>query len=158
MIRNEKKTKDVVTDVSEYADCICYKSKLLNKYFDTYEELQEAEAEYNEAHAAELREKEEKKNKADAVKSAITFRLETELKAKEEKKEAYKKYLAECEAADKKVTEAKKAENDLLKEFCQEYGAFHDSVTLDDVTYNCDYSLTTNNWIDPFERFISHWF
>ena len=50
-------TNKEMTD--EQREAICYKSKLLNKYFDNYDELVEAEAEFKKAHEAELKAKED---------------------------------------------------------------------------------------------------
>lgn len=47
-----------------------YYSEVLKKYFNTEDECVEAEKEYEEAHAAELKAKEDRANKAKAVEQA----------------------------------------------------------------------------------------
>lgn len=163
MIRNAKtgrfeSEKTEMTD--EQKNAICYKSKLLNKYFDNYDELKAEEDAYNKARETALKGKEEKRVKADKVKSAITARVEAEAAAAKEKREAYKAYLEACDVADKKVAEKKKIEAEELRKFCEEYGAFHDTITIGDATYNVNYSVSSNTLsnLDPFERLFSLWF
>lgn len=103
-------------------EAICYKSKLLNKYFDDYKTMKAEEDAYTKAHEAELKAKAEKKEMADAIEVAL------------------KEYYQVCNAADKRIKEVSKEENEkilkakqvylnLKHDFIEKYGAFH-------MTYN----------------------
>lgn len=131
-------------------------SKVLNKPFDTVEELKEAEVEFAKAHEAELKAKEEKKAAAKAVEDAATLRITAEIEAKKQKAEAYKHYLETCDAIDAKVNETREAENKALKDFCDKYGSFHTTLTIGNTTYN--YSYEVNSYVDPFKRLLDFWF
>ena len=145
-MRNEKdrrvestQEQEPIEMTDEMQDAICYKSKLLNKYFDKYDDLVKEETEYKREHEAELKAKEEKKTLADKVSDAIKNRLSVEDNASEIKKEAYRNYLTECDKASEMVAEARRQESELLKEFCSKYGAFHSTIKVGDTTYKCSY-------------------
>lgn len=136
-----------------------YTSELTGKSYKTVKELEAAEKEFNKAHEAELKAKEEKKTAAEAVKKAIKARIKAEIASKKAKAEAYKVYLEACDKADKTITEAKKAEKEQLSLFCDKYGSFHDTITIGDIIYNCDYSIeSTIAYSDPFKRLLDFWF
>lgn len=132
-------------------------SDVLGKPFDSVEALEAAEA-------AVLKEEEEKKKAAtikktaaDVVKVAIVKRVEAEAAARKAKTEAYEKYLKELDAIDAKVADAKTAESEALKTFCEKYGSFHDTITIGDVTYNCNYE-TNVSYVDPIRKLLdSFW-
>lgn len=142
-------------------EAICYKSKLLNKYFDNYNDLVTEEEAYKKAHEAELRAKEQRKVDAEIVKSAIKNRIEIEIKSRKEKEEAYKVYLKSCEEADKKVEAARAEEADKLSNFCKKYPeGFHDTIKIGDIDYNCSYNADSDEssfYLSPFARLLS-WF
>ncbi len=87
-----------------------YYSTVLNKLFDTVEQLQEAEAK-----------KKEEEEKALAIQ-----------KEKEEQKKLLKaqreERAKEVEQAFKDVQKAQKKANELLTKFCDDYGTFHTSL------------------------------
>ena len=142
----------------EQKEAICYKSKLLNKYFDNYNEMVEAEAAYKKEHEAELKAKEERKALSEAVKEAVTKRVEAQIAAREAKEKAYKAYLEACDEADKKVKEAKKNEQEKLTEFCKKHPeGFHDTIKIGDVTYKFDYSTDVTSYVDPLMKLLT-WF
>lgn len=142
----------------EQREAICYKSKLLNKYFDSYKEMVKSEDEYKQAHEVELKAKEERKALSESVKEAITHRVEAQISAREAKEKAYKAYLEACDEADKKVKEAKKAEQEKLTEFCKKYPeGFHDTIKIGDVTYKFDYSTNVTSYVDPLMKLLT-WF
>ena len=137
-------------------DTYSYYSKLLQKPFDSLEELKQAEDKYNKAHALELKAKEERKQEAESVKSAITARVSAELEAKKTKADAYKEYCKICDEAENKVRKAKEQEKIKLSEFCKKHPeGFHDTIKIGDITYNYNYS--ENNYIDPLIRLLN-WF
>lgn len=110
-----------------------YYSKLLNKPFDTVDELVAAETKYNEAHAAELRAKEEKKAAADKV------------------NEAYKHYLEVCDKANKEIREAKAAYFKERQAFIDKYHSYHMTYTND----NGREEITINDLFDEvFANFL----
>ena len=132
-------------------------SKLLQKPFNNIAELRAAEDEFNKAHEAELKAKEEKKAAAKVVEDAATLRITAEIEAKKQKAEAYQHYLETCDAIDAKVNETREAESKALKDFCDKYGSFHTTLTIGNTTYN--YSYEVNSYVDPFKRLIeTFWF
>lgn len=117
--------------------------ELEGKQFETMDALEAAESKV----AADAKKKQEetdaRKAEADKVKSAITARIEAESSAKKIKKEAYKAYLKELDRANAIVGDKKKAENEALREFCEKYGYYHDTIKIGDVSY--DYSYGTSD-------------
>lgn len=98
-------------------ECTCdygYFSKLLQKPFDTVEELVAAEDEYNKAHEAEIKAAEEKKSMAKAV------------------EDAYKHYIAVSEEVSKVLAEARDAYLQKRAEFINKYHSYHMSYYQDD--------------------------
>lgn len=131
----------------------CYKSTLLNRYFDDYEALVEAEEAYERENAEKIRQAEERRTEAKAVKDAITARIEAELEAREAKREAYRAYLEACDKADADVNERRKAENGALEAFLKKHPeGFRDTIKVGDVEYKVDYNATT--YVDPFLRLL----
>ena len=125
----------------EQRESICYKSKLLNKYFDNYEDLLREEDAFKKAHEAELLAKQEKQDLLNKVKDAIACRIKEESTSIKIKKDAYANYLKICDDANRRVVDRAKLEQELLTEFCNKYGAFHESITVDDVTYQFEYTV-----------------
>lgn len=137
-----------------------YKSdlkELESKDFSSVEELEKAEAEINEKLAKKQKEVEARKSDSAAVKSIIEQRYKAELEARKAKKEALKVYTQVCSEQDEKVKALMKEEKAALEEFCKKYGGFHDTITIDDVTYRYDYSVS-NNEFDPFKKLIELFF
>lgn len=133
--------------------------ELSGKQFDTVEELEAAEAKVNEKLAKKHELAEIRKADAEAVKKAITERLEAEAAANKAKKEAYKVYLEALDEAAKSVREKKEAENKALKEFCDKHPeGFHDTITVGDVSYKFDYSTNNVTYTDPFRKLLGFWF
>ena len=89
-----------------------YYSEKLKKVYDTVEQLQAAEVEYDKAHAAELAKQAERKRRA-----------------------------AEVSEARKAAADAQKKYSDLLNKFVKDYGSYHatytdeDTDTLESVIY-----------------------
>jgi uncharacterized damage-inducible protein DinB len=87
-----------------------YYSDKTKKLYDSVELLNEAEMAYDEAHAAELKKAEQKKNAAEAIK-----------------------------AARKAVIDAQSRYNELVNQFIKDYGSYHetyhdgDVITLKDI-------------------------
>ncbi len=128
-----------------------YYSETLNKMFDSEEELKKAEEEKESKIAL-------RKQEAEAVKAAVTARVEAQLAARKAKEAAYEVYLAACDEADKKVEEAKQNELAELREFCQKHPeGFHDTIKIGDVTYSYNYNGNRNTYVDPFMRLLG-WF
>jgi len=149
-------THEEMTD--EQREAICYKSKLLNKYFDSYKEMVKAEDEYKKAHAVELKAKEDRKLEVEAVKKAVTERVQAEVEARKVKTEAYKAYCEACDKADESVRAKKKEEQEKLTEFCKKYPeGFHDTIKIGDVTYKFDYSTNVTSYVDPLMKLLT-WF
>lgn len=136
------KTKEMVAEPkteNKNADCcvcneskpnydVCYKSKLLNKVFDTTEELAEAERKYHEENDAKLKLAEQKKERAEAIKvlKQKTFEARRE--------------------AQKIINEADEAYYKARAEFIKDYGSYHESYYSD----GKNEVVTINDLIDSF--------
>lgn len=137
-----------------------YTSEVTNKTYKTVEELELAEKEWEEAHNAELKAKEEKKAAAKKVEDAITLRIQTEQEAVKAKAEAYKAFLETCDEIDAKINETKVAEKEALTDFCDRYGAFHTTLTVGDNKYQYSYSNketesnVISSYADLFKRLL----
>lgn len=81
-----------------------YYSEKLKKVYDTVEQLQAAEVEFDKAHAAEIAKQKERKARA-----------------------------AEVSEARKEFANAQKKYNDLLNKFVKDYGSYHETYTDKDV-------------------------
>jgi hypothetical protein len=81
-----------------------YYSDKTKKLYDSVELLNEAEMAYDEAHAAELKKAEQKKQAAEAIK-----------------------------AARKAVIEAQSRYNELVNQFIKDYGSYHETYRDGDV-------------------------
>lgn len=133
-----------------------YKSTLLNKYFDKYEDLVEAEEKYEAENSEKIRLAKERKEEAEQINSAIKMRVQLEREASAKKKEAYEVYLKALEEADAEVDKARRQEKELLEEWCKKHPeGFHTTITIDDASY--EYSYGKTRYIEPFTRLIS-WF
>ena len=81
-----------------------YYSDKTKKLYDTVELLNEAEMAYDEAHAAELKKAEQKKNAAEAIR-----------------------------AARKAIVDAQNKYNELVNQFIKDYGSYHETYRDGDV-------------------------
>jgi hypothetical protein len=81
-----------------------YYSDKTKKLYDSVELLNEAEMAYDEAHAAELKKAEQKKNAAEAIR-----------------------------AARKAIIEAQNKYNELVNQFIKDYGSYHETYRDGDV-------------------------
>lgn len=81
-----------------------YYSEKLKKVYDTVEDLQAAEVEYDKAHAAEIAKQKERKARAEEI-----------TKARKELVDAQRKY------------------NELLNKFVKDYGSYHETYTDQDI-------------------------
>lgn len=91
----------------EQLDAICYKSKLLNKYFDSYEELKAEEDAYRKEHDEKLKLAEEKKARAKEIEDLYRHLQEVKREAVKAINDAEKEYI------------------DKRNEFVKDYGSFH---------------------------------
>lgn len=82
-----------------------YYSEKTMKVYDKVEELNTAEKEYDEAHAAEIAKKKERKERAE-----------------------------EIDEARKQVIEAQKHYDELIDKFVKDYGSYHTTYTKNDGT------------------------
>lgn len=162
-----KVAQNEMTD--EQKEAICYKSKLLNKYFDSYEELVAAEAPVKQAQ----KEKEEKAlaKKADADVVQAAFVDFNAAKKAYEKAEAaasekcnavinqarseYNKDLADVTA---KLQEAERVYNMALEKFQEKHPeGYHLTLKDGDNSVNI-YSGRSNRLNIAFDSWINHWF
>lgn len=112
----KKETKPVLTETVEEPKTrgsVCYKSALLNKYFDSYEDLVKAEEEYERVNAEKIKQAEEKKARAKEV------------------EDAYKVAMQVRKDANKMIAEADKKYYELRDAFIKDYKSFHMSYSDD---------------------------
>jgi alpha-mannosidase len=155
-INEQKPQENVMREANAQAEDFMYYSKLLQKPFADLDELRAAEAELKKQEEEKQNAANAKKAAAKIVEDAIKARVEAQLEAKRVKAEAYQAYLEVCEKADKVVEIKAKTEQEALKIFCEQYGSFHSTVKIGDVTYDCNYS--TEERVDPFRKLLNLWF
>lgn len=127
-VNTEKESSKL--EVAEYS----YYSKLLQKPFDSLEELKKAEDEYNKAHALELKAKQEKSDFAKKV------------------EDAYKEYLDTIQESNKKINEARKNYLDLRSQFIDKYHSYHQSYYKDNDTEVLSVSDLFDDAIKSFNK------
>lgn len=142
MFRDEKTGRFVKAEIKdsrnlEDFDYQVY-SKVLNKPFDTIEELRAAEKEYNEAQAEKNRKLEEKKLDAKNVDESYKALLNVKKQCAEEINKVKLSSKAKIKEAENNYTEK-------LNEFIKKYGSYHTS-----------YYTTTDfdSWADLINKFF----
>lgn len=168
-MKDQKQTmcKEACTCKNEKAEnfdgCSCgeveqygYYSKVLQKPFDTLDELKEAEYKFKLEQDEKFKAKETRRQAVEDVKAVITARVEVENRARQAKIEALKIYTAAIKEADKAVQEAKKREAQILTDFCTKYPeGFHETIQLGKSSWRVDYSLNVpEKYFDPFIDFF----
>ena len=115
LVCNEKEanTKKETKQNTEQRGVICYKSNLLNRYFDNHDELVKAEEAYEKENAEKLRQAEEKKLRAKEV------------------EDAYRNAMQVRKDANKAISEADKKYYELRDAFIRDYKTFHMSYSDD---------------------------
>jgi len=121
-------------------DSICYKSKLLNRYFDSYDELVAAETEYNEAHAKELAIKEARAADLVKVQDAANTYLEV-LRKNDEARKALKESEQDAYLAYKEQ----------LNDFAEVHNGYH--LTYKRNGDNIEFKIEENHQ-DELEKYL----
>ena len=155
-IKKINEQEKVMGEANAQAADFMYYSLLLQKPFTDLDELRAAEAEVKKQEEEKQNAANAKKAAAKIVEDAIKARIEAQQESKKVKAEAYKAYLEVCENADKLVEIKAKTEQEALRIFCEQYGSFHSTVKIGDITYDCNYS--TEERVDPFKKLLSFWF
>lgn len=133
------KTKEMVAEpetkemTEEQLSSVCYKSKLLNKYFDTWAELQEAERKYHEENDARQKLAEKKKLRAEEIKALKQKTIEARREAQ------------------KLINDADTAYYKARNEFIKDYGSYHESYYSDG-----EHEMITIN--DVIDTLFKPWF
>lgn len=112
-----------------------FKSEITGKVYESEKECLEAEKAHNELVAKQSKEKEERKSKADEIKTA------------------YEDYLNLCTENKKKEQEAYKKFNDLKNEFIDKYGSYHLTVSQKN-----DLKPVVNFDFDGLNKLVSSFF
>jgi len=108
---SSSKTRDFPVEMTEeQREAIVYRSKLLNKYFESYDDMLKEEAEFKKQNEEKLKQQEEKKNRALEIQKAKEHLIEVRKQASDMIKEADKKY------------------NDLVNKFIEDYHSYHEST------------------------------
>ena len=113
-----------------------FKSEVTGKVYESEKECLEAEKAHNELVAKQSKEKEERKAKADEIKTAYESYLNLCTENKKNEQEAYNGYLK------------------LINEFVDKYGSYHLTVTqkndLKPVVDFDDFNKTVRTFFDNF--------
>lgn len=129
--RIEPVSHDVCNEMTDaQREAIVYHSKLLNKYYKSYDDMLREEAEFKKA--------EEEKTKLVEVKKARAKEVD----------DAYKEYLAIQKNALAQIAEAEKKWVELRDKFAQDYHGYHMTYVND----NGKESTTFGDLIDAFFR------
>lgn len=121
------------TETNEMTDAqkeaIVYRSKLLNRYYESYEDMLRDEVEFKRQNEEKLKAQEEKKARAKEV------------------EEAYANYLKVREEAFEQIAKAEKEWIELRDKFAQDYNGYHMTYT----NVNGQKQIT-------FEDIVNHFF
>lgn len=105
-------TKDLCQEMTDaQREAIVYHSKVLNKYYESYEDMLREEAEFKRQNEVKLKAQEEKKARAEEVKAA------------------YEGYCKAKKEAAKMVSEAEDKWLDLRAKFINDYHGYHMTYT-----------------------------
>lgn len=132
--------------------------ELEGKVYSTVEDLEKAEESVNKAIAEKKAASIARRTDSEAVKDAIIDRVKSQRKAKDLKAQAYRDYLETIDSIDEMLENSYKNERDALTEFCKKYpDGFHDKITIDDVTFEYDYSTsaTKTSALSLFDRLFT---
>lgn len=160
-----------MTEKQEEKQTYSFYSRVLQKPFDTIEELTEAEAEYTKKVEAKKQAAEVKKTDANKVELAYKNISAVKTEYNKQAAEARKAYLEEVKAArskydtaisalDKTVQDAEEAYNKELKEFNVKYPeGFHITLKSDDsvtsITKNVNKGDANIDLFDSLENFYN---
>ena len=123
------KTRDIPEEMSqEQKDAIVYYSKILNKYYESYEELKADEAEFKRQN--------DEKSKALEVKKTRAKEVE----------DAYLEYQKVKEEAYQQIAEAEKKWIELRDKFAEDYHGYHMTY----VNNNGEKRITFNDLVNSF--------
>lgn len=112
-------TKEEIKETKEETlEGVAYYSKLLQKQFDTLEELRDAEKKYNEEKLALQVKQDEKRTLAKQVEDAYS----NYIKVVEETSKEFSKYQRECE---EKIRVARDSYTKERNHFIEKYGSYH---------------------------------
>ena len=120
-------------------EAICYHSKLLNKYFESYDDMLREEAEFKRQNEEKLKKQAERKERAAEV------------------EDAYKKTLEARDQARKLIEEADKKYYELRNKFIQDFGSYHISYTNTDGKEQLTVSDMVDAMFDAFKNFPIIW-
>lgn len=131
-----------------------YYSKLLNKPFDTIEELKSAEKEFKEEQARKEAARLAKKNAALIVNNAIDAYEEGKAKCDEAIKKAYNEYKEKISQAEKELSVLEKDANEKLNNWLEEHQGqgFHYTYKSKDGKVLRNYTYYNKRY-DVFEEF-----
>ena len=130
-----KTTKGFKEEAKQEVVSYGYYSKLLNKPFDTLDELKQAEDAYHKANEEKIKLAEEKREDAKKVEDAYKHLLEVQKKAQAEIKEAEDMYLKERNS------------------FIQKHNGYHMTYT----NRNGEETLNVSDLIDSFFACTPFW-
>ena len=104
------KTKDLPVEMTEeQKEAIVYRSKLLNKYFESYDEMLKAEEDFKKTNEEKIKKAEEKKARAAEIQKAKDYVIEVRKQAA------------------KMIKDADDAYEQLRLQFIKDYGYYHES-------------------------------
>ena len=148
----EEEKKEEMTDAQK--ESIVYKSKLLNKYFDTWEELQKAEEEYKKANEEKLKAVEEKKTRAKEVEDAYLEYVKSKAVASEMISKAQQE-------ANKLIADAESKWIELRDAFAKDYNGYHMTYTNNNGKEEIklgDVRLPVDNYSKTFQELLKDFY
>lgn len=151
-----KVSENEMTD--EQKEAICYHSKLLNKYFDSYEELVAAEAPVKKAQKEKEEKAELKRAETSVVESAINAYEEGKVVCNNLIAEAYQEYKNKVEAAEKDLDLLRATADERLSDYLDSHPGtgFHYTFRSKDgkIVHNYSYLNKRYNIFDNYNRFV----
>ena len=150
---NKNNNDEKNTDETIYG----YYSKLLNKPFDTIEELKSAEKEFKEEQAKKEAAALAKKTACNLVNTAIDLYEEGKVKCNEEIAKAYSEYKEKVSTAEKELAVLEKDANEKLNRWLEEHPGegFHYTYKSKDrkITRKYNYYNRRYDVFDEFAKF-----
>lgn len=133
--------KELQKETPTKEDAVCYKSKLLNKYFDSYEELVEEETAFRKANDEKVKLAEEKKTRAKEVEDALK-------EYEHAKIEASKIISKASQEASLLIKDAEKKYFNLRDAFAKDYNGYHMTYVNDNGKETVSFSDLVTDFFD----------
>ena len=111
-----------------------YFSDKTKKLYETKDELEGAEKEYDLAHAAEIEAATKKKARAEEINEARKQVVTIGKACTEKMQELKKEYQSKLDEVEQEYYKARDNYEQLVRDFCKDYGAYHYTYTDENAT------------------------